>query len=148
MKKTYIIIAAVLISLSASAQQLHLSSFYDLQGLLHNPAMAGTQQKYMVAATYRSQWSGINGGPKTATIYGSFNIEKMGAGVGGYIFNDVTGPTSRRGIAFDIAKHIKVNDKAKVSLGIELKLQQYALDRNKFSSDFISDPFWPITPKK
>ncbi|MBP6431476.1 MAG: PorP/SprF family type IX secretion system membrane protein [Ferruginibacter sp.] len=148
MKKTYIIIAAVIINLTASAQQIHLSSFYDLQGLLHNPAMAGTQQKDMVAATYRSQWSGINGGPKTATIYGSFNIEKFGAGVGGYIFNDVTGPTSRRGIAFDIAKHVKVNDKAKVSLGIELKLQQYALDRNKFSTDFISDPVLANNTKK
>ena len=55
--------------------------------------MVGTQ-KDMVAATYRSQWSGVNGGPKTATVYGSFNIEKMGAGVGGYIFNDVSGNIS------------------------------------------------------
>ena len=128
MKKQYILGFTLLLSATSMAQQLHLSSFYDLQGFLHNPAMVGTQ-KDMVAATYRSQWSGVNGGPKTATVYGSFNIEKMGAGVGGYIFNDVTGPTSRRGIAFDIAKHVKVNDKAKVSLGIELKLQQYALDR-------------------
>lgn len=148
MKKSYIIIAAVIISFSAAAQQIHLSSFYDMQGLLHNPAVVGTQQKNTVAATYRSQWSGINGGPKTATVYGSFNLEKMGAGVGGYIFNDVTGPTSRRGVAFDIAKHIKINDKAKFSLGIELKLQQYALDRSKFSSDFISDPVLANNTKK
>jgi type IX secretion system PorP/SprF family membrane protein len=148
MKKTYIAIFAVLISFTTTAQQIHLSSFYDLQGLLHNPAMAGVNSKNTVAATYRSQWSGINGGPKTATIFGSFNLPKFDAGVGGYIFNDVTGPTARKGIVFDIAKHINVNEKAKFSLGIELKLQQYSIDKSKFSTSFLTDPVLGAGDKK
>ncbi|MBL0145771.1 MAG: PorP/SprF family type IX secretion system membrane protein [Chitinophagaceae bacterium] len=140
MKKTSIIILAICSAFAANAQQLHLSSFYDLQGLLHNPAVAGTSTKNVIAATYRNQWSGISGSPTTATVYGSFNLPKFGAGVGGYIFNDVTGPTSRRGINAAFAKHIQVGDNAKFSLGIEAKLQQYAIDKGKLSTALGNDP--------
>jgi type IX secretion system PorP/SprF family membrane protein len=140
MKKSSILIVLLGCLLTTSAQQLHISSFYDLQGLLHNPAIAGTQGKNVVAATYRSQWSGISGGPKTQAIFGSFNLPKFGAGIGGYIFNDATGPTSRRGINLDLAKHVVLNEDAVFSLGIETKLQQYAIDRNKLTAALGSDP--------
>jgi type IX secretion system PorP/SprF family membrane protein len=140
MKKLNIIMVLLACLLSASAQQLHISSFYDLQGLLHNPAVAGTQGKNIVAATYRTQWSGISGAPKTQAIFGSFNLTKFNAGIGGYIFNDVTGPTSRRGVNLDLAKHIVLNEDAVFSLGIETKLQQYAIDKNKLTAALGSDP--------
>jgi type IX secretion system PorP/SprF family membrane protein len=140
MKKYYIAIAIFITTLHASAQQIQLSSFYDLQGLLHNPAMAGALNKNIVAVAYRSQWSGINGGPKTATVFGSVALPKFGAGVGGYIFNDATGPISRRGVAADFAKHININEHSKFSLGIELKVQQFVVDKTKFTSEFQVDP--------
>jgi type IX secretion system PorP/SprF family membrane protein len=140
MKKLSIIILLLGSLFTASGQQLHISSFYNLQGLLHNPAIAGTQTKNIVAATYRSQWSAISGAPKTQAIFGSFNLPKFDAGLGGYIFNDVTGPTSRRGINVDLAKHIKISETAKFSLGIEVKLQQYAIDKNKLTIALGSDP--------
>ena len=140
MKKLSSIILMLACFTTASAQQLHISSFYDLQGLLHNPSMAGTQPKNLVAATYRSQWNGLSGAPKTQAVFASVNLPKFGAGIGGYIFNDATGPTSRRGINLDLAKHIKISETAKFSLGVETKIQQYAIDRGKLSSALGSDP--------
>ncbi len=140
MKKTIVLILSLGTLSYASAQQLQTSSFYDMQGLLHNPAMAGVQAKNIVAATYRTQWSGISGSPKTAALYGSFDLPKFKAGIGGYLFNDVTGPTSRRGINLDLAKHIVLGNGDKFSLGIETKLQQYSLDKNKVSAALGSDP--------
>ena len=58
---------------TVNAQQLQTSSFYDMQGVIHNPSTAGSNGS-MVGATYRSQCSGISVSTKTATVFGSFDI--------------------------------------------------------------------------
>lgn len=144
MKK--IIIAAVLISstVAVKSQQLQSSSFYDMQGLLHNPSLAGVQQnkdiKGVAGATYRQQWSGISGSPKTFTAFGSFELAKHKAGIGAYAYNDKTGPTSRTGVALQLSKHIRFNDGGVFALGIEARVQQYAIDMNKLAESIPGDP--------
>lgn len=129
----------VVFVLVTNAQQLQTSSMYDLQGILHNPSVAGTQESNMIGISYRSQWSGISGSPKTATVFGSFDVQRFGMGIGANIYQDKTGPTSRTGIALSLAKHIK-GDKGTFSIGIENRLQQYALDKGKLTETLGSDP--------
>lgn len=137
MKK--LIIAAALISSAAAtkAQQLQSSSFYDMQAVLQNPGLAGVHQqediKGVIGVTYRQQWSNISGAPKTMTAFGSFELPKHKAGVGAYIYNDKTGPTSRTGLALQFAKHIRFADGGNFSLGLEARMQQYSLDMDKLS---------------
>ena len=125
---------------AAKAQQLQTSSLYDMQGSLHNPSTAGANGGGMVGATYRSQWSGIDAGPKTATVFGSIDIPRYNIGVGGYLYSDKTGPTSRTGVQLAFAKHIPLKNDARFSLGIELRGQQYSIDRAKLSQTLGSDP--------
>lgn len=125
---------------TGNAQQLQTSSLNDIQGVLQNPAMAGVQQTNFIGASYRTQWSGIAGSPQTATVFGSFNLPKQKAGIGGYIYNDKTGPTSRTGVELSLAKHI-VSDNGNIfSLGIESRFQQYALDKSKLTAALGNDP--------
>lgn len=124
---------------TANAQQLQTSSLNNLQGVLQNPAMAGVQETNFVGATYRTQWSAISGSPKTATIFGSFDMPKQKIGIGGYVYSDKTGPTSRTGVELSLAKHI-VTDKGVFSLGLESRFQQYALDKAKLTATLGSDP--------
>jgi type IX secretion system PorP/SprF family membrane protein len=124
----------------ANAQQLQTSSMYDMQGILHNPSMAGMQENNIVGISYRSQWAGISGSPKTATVFGSFDLPKHNIGIGGYLYSDKTGPTSRTGIELSLAKHIVMGDKGTFSLGIESRMQQYSLDRAKLSATLGADP--------
>lgn len=138
--KRIIAILLTTAALNAGAQQLQTSSMYDMQGVIHNPSTAGVYMKGMVGATYRSQWSGISGSPKTATVFGSFELPEQGIGVGGYLYNDKTGPTSRTGVAFQFAKHINMANGAKFSLGIEARGLQYSIDRAKLSATLGSDP--------
>ncbi len=138
--KQLILILVFTGSVSAiSAQQLQTSSFYDMQGVLHNPSMAGSNGS-MVGATYRSQWSGISGSPKTATVFGSFDMPKHDIGIGGYLYNDKTGPTSRTGVQVSFAKHIPTKNGGRFSLGIEARGLQYSLDRAKLSQTLGADP--------
>jgi type IX secretion system PorP/SprF family membrane protein len=125
---------------TASAQQLHTSSLYNLQGVLQNPAMAGVQETNSVGVTYRSQWSGISGSPKTATAFGSFDLPKHKIGIGGYVYSDKTGPTSRTGVELSLAKHIVMEEGKVFSIGIESRFQQYALDKAKLTATLGADP--------
>ncbi len=130
-----------------NAQQLQTSSMFDLQGILHNPSVAGTQENNMMGVSYRSQWSGISGSPKTATVFGSFAMPKLGIGVGGTIYQDKTGPTSRTGLSLSLAKHI-VGYKGTFSIGIENRLQQYAIDKSKLSESLGADPVLGATDNR
>src|SRR6266542_2869158 len=99
MKKFSFILSLLIFIAGADAQQLQTSSLYDLQGVFHNPAMAGISEKAMVGVSYRTQWSTITSSPKTATVFGSLALPEHNIGLGAYIYNDKTGPTSRTGIA-------------------------------------------------
>lgn len=139
--KHYILILSLLSSVThVAAQQLQTSSLYDLQGVFHNPSTAGVKGS-VAGVSYRTQWSGISGSPRTATAFGSFDVPKMKIGIGGYLYNDKTGPTSRTGIQLAFAKHIPTGDgKGKFSMGIEAKGQQYSLDRAKLTATLGADP--------
>lgn len=123
----------------SNAQQLQTSSMYDLQGVIHNPSVAGTQENNIVGVSYRTQWSGISGSPRTATVFGSFDMPSFKMGIGGSIYQDKTGPTSRTGISLSLAKHI-VGNNGVFCIGIENRLQQYAIDKGKLAQSLGADP--------
>lgn len=136
------IAACLLLALvsTASSQQLQNSSLYDLQGVFHNPSLAGVAKLNSVGVSYRTQWSGITGSPKTVTAFGSFKMPKNEMGVSGYVYSDETGPTSRTGVQLAFAKHIIFANKANLSLGIETRLLQFAIDKTKLSQTLGNDP--------
>jgi type IX secretion system PorP/SprF family membrane protein len=140
--KKYNILAAVfaLSVLSAGAQQMQTTSVYEIQGLIYNPGMAGVQQHNTIGVTYRTQWSNVEGAPKTATVFGAFSLPEHKIGFSGNIYNDKTGPTSRTGISISVAKQVVMNDGSKLSLGIESRFQQFSIDRNKLSTILPGDP--------
>ncbi len=76
MKKIILIASFISSAAAINAQQLQNSSLYDMQGSLFNPSLAGVQQdpsiKGIMGATYRTQWSGMSGAPRTITLFGSF----------------------------------------------------------------------------
>jgi type IX secretion system PorP/SprF family membrane protein len=140
MKKNFLIILLLCVMTIGKAQQLQTSSLYDMQGVLHNPAMAGLTMKGMAGVSYRNQWTGVSGSPKTATLFGSFALPEHKIGLGGYIYNDQTGPTSRTGIQMAFAKHIPMKNDATLSLGIEARGLQYTIDVDKLQQSLGTDP--------
>ena len=133
MKRTLLFFIPFLFTLAAGAQQLTASSFFDIYGVLHNPATAGIQRHGSIGGTFRSQWSGIPGGPQTGLIFGSAYLAKAKIGLGGYLYNDVTGPTTRNGLQMSYAYHIPVKNEAVFSLGLEARVQQFSYDKAKLS---------------
>src|SRR5688572_24114577 len=139
MKKNILFLVLLSAAANAHSQQMHTSSLYDLQGTFHNPANAGVRGT-MAGVSYRSQWDGISGSPKTITAFGAVDLESKNIGIGGYIYNDKTGPTQRTGITLSFAKHIPTNNGGRFSLGIEGRGQQYSIDREKLAATLGADP--------
>ena len=126
---------------SAKAQQLHYTSQYLQHNLMYNPAAAGISNKNMVGVSYRSMWSSFPGNPKTFMVYADADLKKLNAGIGGFIYRDETGPTSRTGVQLAYSYHIKSrNEKSKFGIGLELRALQYAIDKSKISDALGNDP--------
>jgi type IX secretion system PorP/SprF family membrane protein len=139
MRKYFFTMIIMVIVFQGKTQQLQTSSLYDLQGIFHNPSMAGVDGG-IFGVSYRTQWSSISGAPKTMTAFGAVALHNLKIGLGGYIYNDQTGPTSRTGISLAFAKHIETSNGGLFSLGIEAKGQQYKLDRQKLTETLGADP--------
>ncbi|MEZ4997181.1 MAG: type IX secretion system membrane protein PorP/SprF [Bacteroidales bacterium] len=83
-KKHIIILFALAIPLLAESQQVPITSQYLTNGLVINPAYAGTRDALSVNLSYRKQWARINGAPQFQTL--SFhspvnNKEKVSLGL-------------------------------------------------------------------
>jgi type IX secretion system PorP/SprF family membrane protein len=141
MKYVYFFVLLALASTTSHSQQLMASSFFDMHGVLHNPATAGSKKMGTVGGTFRTQWDGMPGGPQTGLIFGNTFLSKAKLGIGGLLYNDVTGPTRRTGLQTSIAYHIAMNDnKSSLSFGLEGRFQQFSFDREKLLPVLGNDP--------
>jgi len=115
----------------ATAQQLMTASLYDQHGNLHNPATAGAAKHTVIGASFRTMWDGIDGGPQTTIVFGSTYLNNSRLGIGGYVYNDVTGPTKRTGLQVAIAYHVPLDNGSSFSMGLEGRFQQFSIDKTK-----------------
>ncbi len=141
MKRNIILFLCLGAVTGVSAQQLMTASLYDQHGNLHNPATAGASKHGTIGASYRKMWDGIDGGPQTTILFGSGYLSKAKIGIGGYLYNDVTGPTKRTGVQVALAYHIPMGNDASFSLGLEGRFQQFSIDKAKLQQSLgTSDP--------
>ena len=83
MKKIFTFFIFVLITqVDAVAQQFPLLSQYMFNGLVLNPAYAGSKPFTSASIDIRKQWAGFEGSPTTqaATIHGLTDSKKVGLG--------------------------------------------------------------------
>lgn len=136
--KIYTLIAALLIVVSASAQDIHFSQFYNAPMML-NPALTGkVNGSFRVGLNYRNQWFGaVNGRTTFSTPALSFDmpirLESGDAfGVGAYIVNDRSsgGMLSRLQFMLSGAFHkgFGSDNNHSISLGLQFGYIQRRLD--------------------
>ena len=133
MRKIVYILLLILAAKTGFAQQIPLYSQFMLNDYAFNPAIAGTNDYYQIRSNNRYQWVGITDAPRTyiLSVYGPHKTLPMG--FGGYVFNDVTGPTSRTGLYGSYAYNVKVNDELNFSSGLSFGVLQYKIDGSKIT---------------
>ncbi len=121
-------------SLLINAQQTPLMSHYMFNGLLLNPAYAGSRDFVSTTMLYRKQWVGLEGAPTTesVSIHGPLKSKKMGMGL--YILKDKIGVTGQTEMFGSVAYHLPL-PKAKLSFGMQFGF-------NSFKSDIVNLKYW------
>ena len=132
----------LLAAVPALAQQEAQYSQYMNNNYILNPGATGVEDYIDLKFSYRTQWTGLEGAPKTYYASGSTSLGKWRSttkrtmhdrlrpfhAVGGLIYNDVTGPTSRLGVYGSHAYNAVLTRNIRLALGVSLGMQQFAVD--------------------
>ncbi|HXH17723.1 MAG TPA: type IX secretion system membrane protein PorP/SprF [Chitinophagales bacterium] len=147
------------IALPASAQQIPIFSLYHENGFVLNPGITGYEGMGIAAVSYRHQWTKVEESPRTVSggyrmpIYSKGDLfQKAGnfIGVGAYVMNDKTGPTSYLSGNITFAYHIsfaKINPfnwaaflrKSHLSFGLTASINQYRLNSTELIPEMAND---------
>ncbi len=140
MKKLILTLFAGIAALVSNAQQLPQFSSYMINNYVLNPAVTGSNDYYEAKALNRYQWKGVTDAPRTyvVSVHGPF--KKLNMGLGGFVFSDVTGPTSRTGGYITYAYHLKLKEGLKLNLGLAAGFLQFKIDGSKISTKTSGDP--------
>lgn len=139
---TLTFIVLVLGTVVSKAQQQAQYSMYMMNNYTLNPAVGGTENYTDLKASFRTQWVGLDGAPTDFYVSGHTSIGKTVYddkeikplpfhGVGGYIYNDKTGPTTKIGAYGSYAYHLPVTNTITASFGAFLGFQQYRVDADQ-----------------
>ncbi len=120
-------------------QQMPHYTQYMFNDFVINPAIAGVHDHYQIRTNHRFQWVGLVDPPLTNSIAFYGPHERMDMGYGGYIYNDVTGPTSRTGITGSYAYNIGITNDIRLSMGISASIMQFRIDGTQLNPRDVSD---------
>jgi len=132
MKKISILFFAICFGGFLKAQQLPQITQYMNNNYAINPAVAGMYDYYQVNTSIRNQWVGINDAPRT-TVISIYGKHSDNVGLGGTVYNDVTGPTSRLGGSASYTYAFSLTAKMKLSLALQGGFTQFKLIKSELS---------------
>ncbi len=127
MKATRSLLSALGLLLASllHAQHTPLTTQYLFNGLLINPAYAGSHEALTAILTYRQQWVGFDGAPVTQVLSVHSPLNGKHIALGLTVYNDRIGVTHETGVMTDYAYRMPLGaGKLSMGLGLGLKMIQ------------------------
>ena len=124
---------------TANAQQYPIYSQYVFNGLILNPAYAGSHVQLSTSLMYRNQWVNFDGAPQTLflTSHTSLFNEKVGLGL--IISDDRIGSYSNQNIYGSYSFIIKM-PRGKFAMGLQTGVNILSADYDDLNLDDPNDP--------
>lgn len=135
----------------AKAQQNIQFTQYIFNSLSVNPAYAGYKEEWFGQLALRSQWTGIDGAPRTGQIsFDGTTSDSKNVGLGLQITDDRLGPQTATSIYANYAYRLRLDadDTQRLSFGLAAGITQYGLDGDKLrpvDSEDINLPMGKIS---
>lgn len=124
MKKLLIFTCCLMSVCQIFAQQDPQYSQYMFNQMAINPAYAGSKEAISAAAFIRSQWTGLEGAPKTQTLTVHGPMKKKKVGLGFSVVADQIGPKKSIGVLGSYAYRIPIKN-GKLSFGLRAGVFNY-----------------------
>lgn len=137
-----ILLLLLLSTLSVYAQQNPQFSQYLFNGVVINPAYAGSKGYLNLNALYRKQWAGLDNTPSSQTISADGPLINN-ASWGVFLSNDQIGYQRNSSLYGSFAYRVKVSKNGSLALGISAGVAQYFLEGEKLVTDIPNDPAVP-----
>lgn len=145
-------VAVMLISGAVSAQQIWEFSLLRENAVALNPAMVGSRGFLAGEATFRKQFTQLNGSPYTAYLMMEGQVENKNVGIGASLIQDQTGPTGQTGLTVDASYQLKLGSSSKdgnrfntatthmITFGLSVSLMQFRLNASQLQPNQSGDP--------
>jgi type IX secretion system PorP/SprF family membrane protein len=141
MKKLITIIVGIISVASLNAQQMPLSENYFLDKYSLSPSYAGNFNNKYLFLGYRSDWSGIDGGPKTLRL--SYNdAYKQNMGYGGKLIYDKAGIFKQTILEGTYSYKVRLTEEHMIMFGFSAGFYNNTLNL----SDYYNDPKYNLDP--
>ncbi len=124
------------------AQQSPQFTQYMFNGLLLNPAYAGSKGFSSISASHRSQWTGLEGAPMSQTFSVDGNLNRKLAG-GLIITNDRAGAQRFTEVSVNSAVRISLSPVTRLAVGMALGVTQQSLNGALLQPDEQNDAAIP-----
>ena len=128
MRKIVLVLGIWMLGGVAYAQQSAQYTQYIFNGLIINPAYAGSKEIWNVNAIYRDQWTGLEGAPTTQTFSADGTIKNSKLGIGFQAMNDEIGVDGQLSLLANAAVQINVSETGKLRFGMAGGVTQYTRD--------------------
>lgn len=138
----YTLAVLLAFSMQLQAQQSIVYSQYIFNGLLINPAYAGSHVQMSATLTYRDQWINFDGAPRTATFGAHTMLKANKVGVGLLATSDKIGSYSNTGIFGSYAYIIRKPKGGVLSLGVQGGFNNFRADFSELNMKSTQDPIF------
>jgi type IX secretion system PorP/SprF family membrane protein len=139
---TLIFCYGLITCISVHAQQSIVYSQYIFNGLLINPAYAGSHVQLSATLTYRNQWVNFDGAPQTTTLGVHSTVRRDKVGLGLLMTSDKIGSYSNKGVFASYAYIIKNPFGGVLSLGVQAGFNNFKADYSALNSKSAGDPLF------
>ncbi|MBA3664984.1 MAG: type IX secretion system membrane protein PorP/SprF [Bacteroidetes bacterium] len=120
---------------------------YMFNGLIINPAYAGSNGALNATLSYKNQWTGFNNAPKTSAFGIHSPLKNSSSNVGLLAINDRYGLTTRNRVLASYAYRIKLNNTLNLSFGLQAGCEALRNDYSKLVTIESNDrSFTNLTP--
>jgi type IX secretion system PorP/SprF family membrane protein len=134
MKKSIYILVFLTIPLGLFAQQFPFMEAYNINSFNMNPSYAGVKNTKTIFLDYRSDWTGVDGGPVTAEL--SYNDKLKGnVGLGGRFIYDKTDIFKQIMFLGTYTYEVKVAEEHIFNFGLSAGLYTNSIDLGKYFND-------------
>lgn len=139
MKKIFLTIL-ILLPFLGQAQQDPQYSQYMFNGLVINPAYAGSRGFFSATLLAREQWMGLEGAPSTQSFSFHGTSRNRRNGYGFSLVNDKIGVTNNLNLNAAYALRILLGENSAISLGLQGSMTNYRANFNDVRLDYGADP--------
>nr|WKN36448.1 type IX secretion system membrane protein PorP/SprF [Tunicatimonas sp. TK19036] len=142
--KNGLLYTAILISTfvwKSYGQDRPIYTQYMFNETAFNPAYTGVPDQLSMTGLYRKQWVGIDGAPSTQTfsIHSPLKNEKLA--IGFQALRDAIGVTTCTELQSMYAYRIRLNDKSKLSMGIQMGVRWMSEDFSQLYNETEDSQF-------